>query len=160
MNFQIAAVSVENQVIPIDRQPQRTKLPALFFEPDVDHHFVVRHVIGPDRDLVARTSFCRWSAGDFHHGIAFKIERFDFDMSTIPSDRNSYSLITFEIPRPLVSIAIGPHSSFCFQPIDRRRNRAGVFFVVTSRRRQCITCLLYTSPSPRDGLLSRMPSSA
>ena len=26
--------------------------------------------------------------------------------------------------------------------------------------RQNITCLLYTSPSPRDGLLSRMPSSA
>ena len=25
---------------------------------------------------------------------------------------------------------------------------------------QCIICLLYTSPSPRDGLLSRMPSSA
>ena len=25
---------------------------------------------------------------------------------------------------------------------------------------QCATCLLYTSPSPRDGLLSRMPSSA
>ena len=26
--------------------------------------------------------------------------------------------------------------------------------------RNCATCLLYTSPSPRDGLLSRMPSSA
>ena len=26
--------------------------------------------------------------------------------------------------------------------------------------RQKGTCLLYTSPSPRDGLLSRMPSSA
>ena len=26
--------------------------------------------------------------------------------------------------------------------------------------RQCYICLLYTSPSPRDGLLSRMPSSA
>ena len=25
---------------------------------------------------------------------------------------------------------------------------------------QILTCLLYTSPSPRDGLLSRMPSSA
>ena len=25
---------------------------------------------------------------------------------------------------------------------------------------QCKSCLLYTSPSPRDGLLSRMPSSA
>ena len=28
------------------------------------------------------------------------------------------------------------------------------------RLRICIGCLLYTSPSPRDGLLSRMPSSA
>ena len=26
--------------------------------------------------------------------------------------------------------------------------------------RECGSCLLYTSPSPRDGLLSRMPSSA
>ena len=26
--------------------------------------------------------------------------------------------------------------------------------------RKLISCLLYTSPSPRDGLLSRMPSSA
>ena len=26
--------------------------------------------------------------------------------------------------------------------------------------RDCKVCLLYTSPSPRDGLLSRMPSSA
>ena len=25
---------------------------------------------------------------------------------------------------------------------------------------RCVNCLLYTSPSPRDGLLSRMPSSA
>ena len=34
---------------------------------------------------------------------------------------------------------------------------------VTSRKCEfigCNICLLYTSPSPRDGLLSRMPSSA
>ena len=35
------------------------------------------------------------------------------------------------------------------EPIDAR-------FEVTGQ----IVCLLYTSPSPRDGLLSRMPSSA
>ena len=29
-----------------------------------------------------------------------------------------------------------------------------------SRHERVCTCLLYTSPSPRDGLLSRMPSSA
>ena len=27
-------------------------------------------------------------------------------------------------------------------------------------KEECENCLLYTSPSPRDGLLSRMPSSA
>ena len=38
-------------------------------------------------------------------------------------------------------------------------------FVVTAAANkkealEVLTCLLYTSPSPRDGLLSRMPSSA
>ena len=32
--------------------------------------------------------------------------------------------------------------------------------VVKNAKVMCKTCLLYTSPSPRDGLLSRMPSSA
>ena len=31
---------------------------------------------------------------------------------------------------------------------------------VSHKRKDCEDCLLYTSPSPRDGLLSRMPSSA
>ena len=31
---------------------------------------------------------------------------------------------------------------------------------ITIRTKRAISCLLYTSPSPRDGLLSRMPSSA
>ena len=35
------------------------------------------------------------------------------------------------------------------------RGRAAVFPLIEE-----IVCLLYTSPSPRDGLLSRMPSSA
>ena len=30
----------------------------------------------------------------------------------------------------------------------------------TGRKDNLLGCLLYTSPSPRDGLLSRMPSSA
>ena len=35
-----------------------------------------------------------------------------------------------------------------------------VFIHLLKRRTRKRTCLLYTSPSPRDGLLSRMPSSA
>ena len=38
------------------------------------------------------------------------------------------------------------------------RNHSGIFDV--SHMGQLFICLLYTSPSPRDGLLSRMPSSA
>ena len=34
------------------------------------------------------------------------------------------------------------------------------FYTRANRLRQPLICLLYTSPSPRDGLLSRMPSSA
>ena len=34
------------------------------------------------------------------------------------------------------------------------------FKAMTAELRDTWTCLLYTSPSPRDGLLSRMPSSA
>ena len=33
-------------------------------------------------------------------------------------------------------------------------------FVSANAMGEYVTCLLYTSPSPRDGLLSRMPSSA
>ena len=33
-------------------------------------------------------------------------------------------------------------------------------YEVDDEKLPSVTCLLYTSPSPRDGLLSRMPSSA
>ena len=42
--------------------------------------------------------------------------------------------------------------------IDRGIDLSGVEWVDDARK-LCF-CLLYTSPSPRDGLLSRMPSSA
>ena len=43
---------------------------------------------------------------------------------------------------------------------DRVRFPATVLAQLTSLRLLSVCCLLYTSPSPRDGLLSRMPSSA
>ena len=39
-------------------------------------------------------------------------------------------------------------------------SKAGEVLVGEVAKRQAITCLLYTSPSPRDATLSRMPSSA
>ena len=39
-------------------------------------------------------------------------------------------------------------------------NRNGYTPLMVAREEKNYPCLLYTSPSPRDGLLSRMPSSA
>ena len=51
----------------------------------------------------------------------------------------------------------------CFDG-DHPQNKQGMFPVEDPQAirnpRTPNTCLLYTSPSPRDGLLSRMPSSA
>ena len=44
---------------------------------------------------------------------------------------------------------------YSFDKIDEYRNNAFRKLI-----QYAYTCLLYTSPSPRDGLLSRMPSSA
>ena len=43
-------------------------------------------------------------------------------------------------------------------PISDLFPQAGITFWDAAH--ECNACLLYTSPSPRDGLLSRMPSSA
>ena len=46
---------------------------------------------------------------------------------------------------------------YIYDPDPSKSKMALTFGLGTAR---FITCLLYTSPSPRDGLLSRMPSSA
>ena len=43
---------------------------------------------------------------------------------------------------------------------SRRDELSTEITLLTNRKQQLEACLLYTSPSPRDGLLSRMPSSA
>ena len=43
---------------------------------------------------------------------------------------------------------------------NRKQHVVGILFVTILLAVTWFICLLYTSPSPRDGLLSRMPSSA
>ena len=54
------------------------------------------------------------------------------------------------------SVSIGAHPSFN-DPENFGRKRLNL---PSGEITKLIICLLYTSPSPRDGLLSRMPSSA
>ena len=44
--------------------------------------------------------------------------------------------------------------------IERIDDNPSINLAISNNSAQADTCLLYTSPSPRDGLLSRMPSSA
>ena len=47
----------------------------------------------------------------------------------------------------------------CYNPLTKE-NLIKMSNKVTEVTKDILPCLLYTSPSPRDGLLSRMPSSA
>ena len=67
---------------------------------------------------------------------------------------NEVFIDTATLRKNIVSLA----RNIGYTPRPRQAARATVsFFVDTSG---ITPCLLYTSPSPRDGLLSRMPSSA
>ena len=55
----------------------------------------------------------------------------------------------------------GRHEGFAsIEEIVLEARNGKMFVLVDNEDRENEGCLLYTSPSPRDGLLSRMPSSA
>ena len=63
----------------------------------------------------------------------------------------------------LLQVVVDPDTEQAFSTADRARSEwvMKVTGLVRTRPEGTVnTCLLYTSPSPRDGLLSRMPSSA
>ena len=62
-----------------------------------------------------------------------------------------FSLFTWLIPEGNGTVRVGTISNNPFQELNDFMERL---------KMQGEICLLYTSPSPRDGLLSRMPSSA
>ena len=51
-------------------------------------------------------------------------------------------------------------SSSYFEAIKNKNGKLKTVTKYNSKNEKVDSCLLYTSPSPRDGLLSRMPSSA
>ena len=76
--------------------------------------------------------------------------------------RDLHSLL-FAFPRcELFEWIVAENGCLLYHPATQERKRLGEpppeQFL--SELRRCKVCLLYTSPSPRDGLLSRMPSSA
>ena len=67
----------------------------------------------------------------------------------------------FTLPSCRIDLRPGGVWRFCMRsPEGNNYWQQGVYREIMEPERLVFTCLLYTSPSPRDGLLSRMPSSA
>ena len=79
----------------------------------------------------------------------------------------SFNLFTYAENYEVKMLNQGSEGYMVFEPSVLKINKGdSVTFVATDAAHNSasiegmIPCLLYTSPSPRDGLLSRMPSSA
>ena len=79
--------------------------------------------------------------GNFTVSLKKLTEKVSMDVVYTPQDLENISVEIAEVNRPGLFLA-------------------GYYDYFDKLRLQIMGCLLYTSPSPRDGLLSRMPSSA
>ena len=85
-------------------------------------------------------------------------------------EKNGQQVLEFEILRNnSLNLTLGGSSGrpIPFAPLPLYRedgspnhNNIATYTALTKKMENIEDCLLYTSPSPRDGLLSRMPSSA
>ena len=74
-------------------------------------------------------------------------------MSEVKSDIQIAREAKMQPINDILAKANVPDESSSFSPMGRHIAKVNLEYLDT-------LCLLYTSPSPRDGLLSRMPSSA
>ena len=106
---------------------------------------IVRDILGTYVDRRLPPSAVHWILDDAGHGLTEE-ERQDL-LRSLPGTR----------PSVTVRQAVQSHIQSAQCPPTERLRLQGRIMVIPLRER---VCLLYTSPSPRDGLLSRMPSSA
>ena len=94
----------------------------------------------------------------------------------VPLDYDKYSEVIYKVSRMFHDaladnlkttyrgeyawIAVGKDVVISFRTAEMYRKYSNMPSGIIITETLYLTCLLYTSPSPRDGLLSRMPSSA
>src|SRR5664279_6067450 len=98
-----------------------------------------------ERDAVERLGPVALMAGAIH-----VVQQLVHARQGVEDDRAALGLLAEELARDAV---LGRGEADLVAALDARRG-------VVSLDDRLHVCLLYTSPSPRDGLLSRMPSSA
>ena len=99
---------------------------------------------------ISRTRYYEWKN---------RADRFGLE-ALMPKERRAPqmpSATPTHVVERLLTLAVLEPTIGCRQYADRLGDQG---FVIAQSTVQKHLCLLYTSPSPRDGLLSRMPSSA
>ena len=85
----------------------------------------------------------------------------DVTVSYATSDNTAGASVDFATDSGLITIPAGQTSTtILFDILEDTQDEVDELFDVNLSNPQGATCLLYTSPSPRDATLSRMPSSA
>ena len=100
--------------------------------------------------MVAAASVATWA----YFGIIERLNQIETNITMMESDLDQNT--EFRIKWPRGDMGSLPADSEQFMLIEHLANQLDDL----STHIQTHPCLLYTSPSPRDGLLSRMPSSA
>ena len=78
-----------------------------------------------------------------------------------PIDKIGYFAFTTKAANEAIDRMLDYHTAFERKDLKHFRTLHSLAFnQLGMKKAQVMHCLLYTSPSPRDGLLSRMPSSA
>ena len=115
--------------------------------PTFENHKSLEHVIviGGSRDA-SYTTFDDWIVGELDTLDAERTHRDDFCSL-------HYSSGTTGMPKGILHA----HKDY---PLIAQLSGVNLFGLTEDDRTFSVACLLYTSPSPRDATLSRMPSSA
>ena len=83
------------------------------------------------------------------------------EYSVAPRSPNTETLAWTELETELGWASIATSSAAIYALVlSDHSDRQGTGLIQALNGATLVACLLYTSPSPRDGLLSRMPSSA
>ena len=122
----------------------------------------VNNEIGVIQDLQTIGDICRENKVFFHVDAAQSVGKIEIDLASLPVDLMSFSAHKIYGPKGMGALYVSrkPRVRLEAQMHGGGHERGMRSGTLATHQIVGMGCLLYTSPSPRDATLSRMPSSA
>ena len=135
-------------------------VPAEFAMQAVGAHYAVSPFPIKPSDISTRWRALVRDRMDRHNGTFEPVAHPELDPDDVPGFQRALLAERHAVihghaePNTVKAITAGPAAA----EVQARLDQMGTYMPASVK--EALACLLYTSPSPRDGLLSRMPSSA